>query len=1293
MPGRPEGPLDPAEGPVQALAHALRVLREEAGRPSYRAMAARTAFAASTLSQAAAGERLMTLPVLLAYVRACGGDEREWRRRWQDASREDRERQRPDDGDAVPYRGLGRFEPAHADLFFGRDRLVAHLAAHVRAHRLVALVGASGSGKSSLLRAGLVPLLRTGGDAGAPPRPAAIRILTPGPHPFPGPAAALTPDRGDGDTVVLVDQFEELFTLCGDPGRRSAFLDLLMTAVEPDSRLRVVIAVRADFFGRCAEHPRLAEALRHATLLVGPMEPAELRDVVVRPAATLGLTVERGLTARIVADAADKPGGLPLMSHALLETWRRRKGRTLTLAAYESAGGMQGAIARTAESVYRRLSAEQAATARRVLLRLVTPGQGSADTGRPATREELVIDCRAGERTRCLEVVERLAGARLITLDGGTVTLAHEALLTAWPRLRGWIDAARDRLRLHRRLSADAGTWDELDHDPGALYRGSQLSAARAAFADPDHRDELTRGERSFLDASYESGESDQRHGARTARRIRVLITSMCVLVATALLGGPLLWQDTVISARNSLRYAAVSQALGRAGALRDSDPRQAMRLAVAAYDLAGTSSTWSALAEAATQPQQDDFAVPRDTTAGPPFLVRQGTTVLSAGAQGVRTWDLTGPGGPQPQGDTIGGPSVPSPGLLAVGDNGSELVGQTPGGALQLWRTTSRRRQGKPFGSSTGVPQFDPSGDAVAVMGRGPSGTRAELWSTAGPRLLAATPAASTYDRPVAVSAGAHYIAWCRDDGRPALWNVAGHRAVTLTGDGAGTACPRAVSAADPGPAPAFAPDGRSLALPDGHGALRRWSTDGRALPTMRPSPADPGTGLATTVVYSDDGRFLLTAGAGAATLWRVSDPGRPVRHIELDGSPVRQPVLDTSQHTLRYLTTSADDGTPGQSWHVRTIDLGTAVSTTWDPRGYAAVALSADGARAVLPAGSTTARLTTAPRGGGRPRTRYVPDVVPPKAVGTAQTAASPLVFSADGSRLAYTTSTRATGHGPPDAVAIRNVSDGRLVTTVGLPPGTVSGFALDTSGQRLALLVTNGPRHDVELYDLSARNTPAGKGPWSMPVPSGKQDVVFGSQDNQLIVTGGPPAPGTGAEFTPLNVSFSPDVAGVYADTDSGAVTAFSPDGRFLAVDDASGRLTVYDGEPQVALRRLQRGDSASGADQDRVMAFSAQGRLLAVTDPDGTVSVWDTTDWKLLGSAFPTTGDAIRALAFAPQGDVLYAQGLHTPLQTIDLSPSSMVAQLCARLGGVGLSFSQWQEDITTVPYHRTCGSGY
>jgi hypothetical protein len=221
-------------------------------------------------------------------------------------------------------------------------------------------------GKSSLLRASLIPALQHAQDAGL--GLAAIRILTPGEHPARAQARAFDPNDtspGTGglgtDTFVVVDQLEETFTLCQDLSERSRFIDLLLAARQPESRLRVLIAVRADFYGHCAEHRGLADALHDANLLVGPMNPAKLREAIVKPATAASVSVERTLTSRLIVETADAPGGLPLLSHVLLETWRRRRGKTMTLAGYEAAAGLEGAVAKPAEEVSQTTSTSSAA--------------------------------------------------------------------------------------------------------------------------------------------------------------------------------------------------------------------------------------------------------------------------------------------------------------------------------------------------------------------------------------------------------------------------------------------------------------------------------------------------------------------------------------------------------------------------------------------------------------------------------------------------------------------------------------------------------------------------------------------------------------------------------------------------------------------------------------------------------------------------------------------------------------------------------------------------------------------
>ncbi|BCB74768.1 helix-turn-helix domain-containing protein [Phytohabitans flavus] len=487
---RPERPLDEHGGPVTQLAAGLRQLRAKAGKPGYRQMAARVNYSVATLSAAASGRRLPTLEVTLAYAAACDGDLQEWERRWREADRlsaaaaEDPGAEL--NGQArSPYPGLAVFQPEDAELFFGRGVVVDELVRRLRQRRFLAVFGPSGVGKSSVVRAGMVPAV------GGP-----VVVFTPGAHPMAGlavhlarhagvPAGGLLDelredptraslavrqgldDASPGvDLLVVVDQFEETFATCADPAERTDFVAALLAMCrEPNGRARVVLAARADHYARFAEHPQLLAALADAQVLIGGMSPVELREAVTRPAELRGARVEGALVATIVAEVADSPGALPLAAHALREAWHRRQGAMVTLAGYQAAGGVAGAIARTAEAVYAGLDGGQRDTARQALVRLVAFGDGVEDTRRRVPRGELDLP-------GIDSVLDQFAVARLIVLGEDTVEIAHEALIRAWPRLHRWLSTDRDGLRTHRELTEAAQSWVSLARDPGALYRG-----------------------------------------------------------------------------------------------------------------------------------------------------------------------------------------------------------------------------------------------------------------------------------------------------------------------------------------------------------------------------------------------------------------------------------------------------------------------------------------------------------------------------------------------------------------------------------------------------------------------------------------------------------------------------------------------------------------------------------------------------------------------------------------------------------------------------------------------------
>lgn len=584
---RQERPLESEDTPLLRFAGDLRRLRRRAGLPSYRELGKRTNYSAAALSEALSGRRLPSLAVTGAVVRACHGDLDEWTTRWRDLAAA----QPAAGNDPVsPYVGLAPYQVGDADRFFGREAVTGTLATLVEERPFVGVFGASGAGKSSLLRAGLIahsertPLLLAPGADPITELAAAVahladepadrvrRDLAAGPEALRGWLA-----KAADDLLLVVDQFEEVFTLCDEPARLW-LIRALTTAAGP--RARVVISARADFYGHCARHPELIAALHRAQVLVGPMSTEELRSAITEPAARAGASIETALVARLVADVAGQPAALPLVSHTLAETWRRRRGMVLTLAGYEDVGGIEHALARTAEHTFEALSDDDRGAARRLFLRLVVPGDGTADTRRRVPRTDLDVPDA---------LLDRLAAARLITIDRDSVELTHEALLRAWPRLAGWIDQDRDDLRAQHRLTEATAAWAAHDHDPDTLYRGARLDQAARL------RDRLNPGERAFLDAGLAAEHARTLAGRRATRRLRRLAAGLTAL-AVLLAGTASLAVAAQHRAARQRNEALSLRAADAARSMITSRPREAAALALAAYRLAPTAESRDAL-------------------------------------------------------------------------------------------------------------------------------------------------------------------------------------------------------------------------------------------------------------------------------------------------------------------------------------------------------------------------------------------------------------------------------------------------------------------------------------------------------------------------------------------------------------------------------------------------------------------------------------------------------------------------------------------------------------------------
>ena len=465
-----------------------------------------------------------------------------------------------------PYKGLQPFGEADVADFFGREALVEDLISRVAVERLVAVVGPSGSGKSSVVRAGLIPAMRSGTDRWV------IAQMLPGAHPFEELESALlraTPEatprdlggqrRGDdldllrwvlrllpdeeARLLLVIDQFEELFLLVVDEEERARFIRNLVEAVEdPHGRLTVVITMRADFFDRPLEYPLLGPLVTAGQVSLLPITAPELEAAAVLPAAGVGVAVEPELMAELIGEVAQQPGVLPLFEFVLTELFEHRVDDRLTLARYRKLGGLRGALNRRADELYAELGTEHREAARQVFLRLVTLGEGTEDTRRRVDRREL--ESLQTGRPAVDAVLETFGEARLLTFDRSaltnqsTVELAHEALLREWPRLHDWIEETRDDLRLHRALAIELQEWESAEHDEDYLLTGSRL-----ALYDDWCRTtpvSLTNIEREFVAASdlrrsneqsaeRERQEHERHLEHRALTRLRALVTILAV--------------------------------------------------------------------------------------------------------------------------------------------------------------------------------------------------------------------------------------------------------------------------------------------------------------------------------------------------------------------------------------------------------------------------------------------------------------------------------------------------------------------------------------------------------------------------------------------------------------------------------------------------------------------------------------------------------------------------------------------------------------------------------------------
>jgi WD40 repeat protein len=1183
---------------------------------------------------------------------------------------------------------LNAFDERDAAFFFGREAATTAVLDRM-SHRLdgsglLVVSGVSGAGKSSLLRAGVLPRLRREGLAAAPESAAwPCLVFTPGPAPLDelalrvallartdaaavrrtleaDPAGfALTARQAalaqggvstpDGQAMrsrvhrllLVVDQFEQLFTQCPDEEQRRAFLTALHAAAgragTDTPAALVVLSVRADFEAHCAEYAQLADAIQDR-YLVTSMTDRQLRMAITEPAKQAGSRVEDNLVETLLREIstrgplsssafpASRPisgaGVLPLVSHALDQAWRNRAGDTVALPDYERTGGIEEAVADSAQRAYDGLTSAQQSAARQVFIRLTATTADGVDIADRVARTELIDGKRAAEAQDVVAVLEAFAAERLLTLAASTVEISHEVLLTAWPLLRDtWLAESRADRIVRTRLHSAAAEWTRDSRDPSYLYSGSLLEAATdtaaRASANPVRYPPLSESERDFLQAS-------DRARRRRVRRRRTFTASLMALVVCFAAAAVLALQ----ASRNAAQQrddAVARQLIAQSEAVGDSNPAIAKLDSIAAWRIHPSDDARYAMLAAATRPGIATLTGHTAVVHSVAFN-RDGKMLVSGGDDGtVRLWDVARR---QPIGDPLTGTGylniVYS---VAFSPNGKTVASGGDDGSVRLWDVARRRQLGDPLtgtGYTRGVYSVAFSPDGKILVSGGDDGT-VRLWDVASRRQLGDPLTGTGYLNivySVAFSPNGKTVASGSEDGTVRLWDVATRRqlGVPLTGHA------RAVNSV------VFSPDGKTVASGGEDGTVRLWDLASRRqlgdpltghtawVPSVAFSPhgkmlagsgadgtvrvwdvathrqiGDPLTGNATSVAFSPDGRMLVIGGVdGAVRLWDA--PSRQQIGTPLTGhiDAISSVAFSTDGKTL---VSGSFDGT------VRVWDVATHRRIGDPLKGSAMVALSRDGKTLASGGSDGTVRLW---------------DVATHRQIGDPLTgSAASVAFSPDGKRLV--------SGGGDGTVRLWDVSTRHQIgTPLEGHTNIVSSVGFSADGTTLASSDDDGT---VRLWDVATHRQIG--------------DPLTGSATS----------------------------------------VALSPDGKMLVSGGGDGTVRLWD----VATHR-QIGDPLTGSATS--VRFSPDGKTLVSGGIDGTVRLWDVATHRQIGTPLTAANSApVLSVGFSPDGKTLVSGGYDRSLRLWDVAYLvNIVPRLCA---SIGRSFTpaEWRKYVPPGPSYR------
>ncbi|HLE50435.1 MAG TPA: helix-turn-helix domain-containing protein [Anaerolineales bacterium] len=1118
-----------------------------------------------------------------------------------------------------PYKGLLFFDESDSELFFGREALTARLAGHVidlakdTSTRFLAVVGASGSGKSSLVRAGLaVALQRAGWEA---------RVFTPTANPLGRLEANLDLARtGNAErALILVDQFEEVFTLCHDEMQRITFIEKLLSAAQDESKkMTVVIALRADFYSYCAQYPLLRQAVAAEQVYIGQMTLEELKRAIEEPSRRGGWELEPGLVDVLLNDigaqgaSEPEPGALPLLSHALHATWERRSGRILTLDGYHASGGVRGAIAETAESVFNdQLNQTQRELARDVFLRLTKLGEGTEDTRRRTALNELVR--QSAEATELRAVLNILTESRLIILNEDSAEVAHEALIREWHRLHEWLTQDREGLLLHRHLTESAHEWEAREQDQSELYRGARLAQAREwALA---NNERLNASEQAFLAASIDQEQHDtlEREAQRqreleTAQKLaetekaraeeqassvkrlrlhRIFLTSALVLaIIAAIFAG--IFAST---SRQQALISAVRELSSSANLNLEIDPELSILLALQAVNKTyGLDHT--------VLPEAED-ALHRAVQASRVELTLRGHADFVSSA-------------------------VFSP-------DGTRIATASADGMAKIWDAATGKELLTLKGSSYGVAWyavFSPDGKLLATAGQDKI---ARIWdaSTGGELLALSGHSRDVYQ--IVFSPDGSRVATISDDGTSKVWDaLTGRELLKISARDGGI--PQWV---------AFSPDGSRIAIAYLATSIEGWANiwdvvTGQMLLTLPHQNA-----YMRSVSFAPDGTRIVTTGDDqTARIWDA-DNGKEL--ITLYGHTDKVTNAAYNPDGTRIATVSWDrqvvvwDAATGQ-------ELFTLLGHS---RDIWSVAFSPDGTRLVTASKDRTARVWSV-----SPSREYQTLVNVPVISSPVE---AKLAYSPDGNRLAVAYSDPTT--------KVWDLANGKLLLSLAGHTDGVNFIAYNFDGTHIA----------TAARDRTAKVWNAVSGEELLTL-SGHDDSVLGvafSPDDSRLATASLDSTakiwdaGTGKTLLTL---YAPDRL-----TD----VAFSPDGSRIATSGFDGTAIVWDAVTGKRLFPL-----IGHPDTVRQIVFSPNGARLATASFDGSAKLWDAASGKEL-LTFSGHSGSVFGVAFSPDGKTIATASGDKTAKLWDAQTGQELLTLHAPDGLTSVAFSPDGSQLATA----------